>query len=305
MISLSSRARPMIGIILLAAAAVLLGACGQADHTARIDKHKRLAGELSSNALYQAAIDEYHKVLAYDDVADRQRANICYLIARVYFEDMKDYRQAAAYYIRAREYDPEGSFASEASKNLVASLEKLGNVLDARRQLGAAASIDHQPTDDSDVIVARLGGRDVWLSEVEAQIALLPADLQTRLVDPAAKQQYVHQYVGVELLYNAAVREDYLADPEVQRQKEQIVKRLLVDRFVAEKVMPQVTLDTVDVRNYYAANKDSLYNGAPYDSVRAQAFRDYQTVKAETVYNEYIMKLAEAEKVEFLDHNIR
>jgi len=285
--------------------AVMLSSCGEADHSARIDRHKRLAGELDNNKLPLAAIEEYEKILAFDDLSDRERGNISYLIARIYYEDLKDYRNAAAYYVRAKEYDPNGSFVTEASRNLVASLEKLGNVLDARRQLGAVTNIDHQPADDDDAVVARIGGRDVWLSEVEDQIVLLPPEIQSQLTDRRAKVQYVHQYVGVELLYNAAVREDYLSRPDIQRQHEQLEKRLVVDQFVSEKVMPDLNIDTIDVRNFYRANKDSLYNGAPLDSVRAQVYRDYQSEKANAAYNDYIMRLAEAEKVEFLDQNVK
>lgn len=287
------------------AAGLLLGSCGQADHSAQVEKYKRLAGELSSNNLPLAAIEEYQKILVFDDVSDQERGNISYLIARLYYNKLKDYRNAAAYYIRAREYDPNGSFATEASKNLVASLEKLGNVLDARRNLSAATDLDHKPSDPSDVVVAKIGQRDIYLSEVENQITLLPSDIQAQLTTREAKQQYIRQYVGVELLYAAAMREDYMSKPEVQRQREMYEKRMLVDRFVAEKVMPGIKIDTVDLGNFYRANKDSLYHGARLDSVRAQVYQDYHAQKAEAAYNDYIMRLVQSEKVEFLDHNVR
>lgn len=283
--------------------AVLLGGCA-GDRSERIDQHKRLASELDNNGLHLAAIEEYEKVLDFDGLTDRQRGNINYLIGRLYFEDLKDYTQSAAYYIKAREYDPEGSFATEATRNLIASLEKLGNVFDARRQLGAATDIDHQPT-DGDVAVARIGQRTIWRSEIEDQIQTLPPEYQSQLLNPQARIQYVHQFVGVELLYNAAIRENYLANPDVQRQKERLVKSLVVDRFVAEKIMTKNTIDSVDVRNFYGANRDSLYQGAPFDSVRPQVYRDYQTQKAEIAYNEYITNLAQVEQVEFLDQNVR
>jgi hypothetical protein len=283
----------------------VLASCGGVDHSDRIEKHKRLAAELASNRLFAAAVAEYEAILAFDDLDDQQRGNISYLIARVCYEDLTDYRKAAAYYLRAREYDPNGSFVTEANKNLVASLEKLGNVLDARRQLGAAANLGHQPSGDDDVVVARIGERDIWLSEIDDQIAMLPPDVQKQLTAPEAKRQFVHQYVGVELLYNAAVREDYLANPEIQRQKEQMFKTMAVDYFVSDKIMPTVIIDTADVRNYYEANKDALYDGRPYDSVRYRVYNDYHSVKAEAAYQEYIQRLAEAEQVEFRDNNIR
>jgi len=279
--------------------------CNQVDHTERIEQHKKLAGELHANRLFPSAIDEYKKALKYDDLDDGRRANINYLIARIYFKDLKEYEQAAAYYLRAREYDSEGSFMNEASKNLVASLEKLGNVLDAKRQLSSATDIDSGPATDDDVAVARISNRTVWLSEIDNHIAALPRDVQKQFLDRKAKVDLVRQYVGVELLYAAAVREDYLSDPEIQQQEEMLLKRLLVDRFVADKVMPQAPVDTMDLRNYYEANKETMYKGAPFDSVGGRVYLDYQTTKAESAYNDYISKLAAVEKVEFLDHNVK
>ncbi len=295
----------IVTVVLAAVAAMLFVSCGTVDHSAQIDQHKKLAGELHSNRLYHAAADEYKKVLDYDELDSKQRANICYLVARTYFEDIKDYRNAAAYYLRAREYDPDGSFMGEASRNLVASLEKLGNVIDAKRQLSNATALDHEAASADDVAVAKIGDRTIWLSEVEDQMALLPPEAQKQFASRASRIEFVRQYVGTELLHAAAMREDYLADPDIQRQQEQMMKQLLVNRFVIDKVIPQVQVDSLDVHNFYAANKDKIYNGVPYDSVRAKVFLDYQNEKAESAYSEYIARLAKAERVEFLDHNVK
>jgi hypothetical protein len=133
----------------------------------------------------------------------------------------------------------------------------------------------------------------------------MPAQMQQQYLTPEAKRDFVRNYVGAELLYRAALREGYDRDPEITRQKEQLYKNLLVERFVTKKVMPEVKIDTADVRNYYLANKKDRYNDMPYDSVKAKVFMDYQGEKAEAGLNDYLAKLYKAEKVTFLDHNIR
>jgi len=139
----------------------ILVSCGNSDHAERVEDHKRLAAELKNNRLFEAAIEEYQMALESSSLSDQERASINYLIARVCYENIRDYENAAAYYVRAREYDPEGSFMGEASKNLVASLEKLGNLVDASRQLSAATDLVDQQADSGDVIVASIGGRSV------------------------------------------------------------------------------------------------------------------------------------------------
>jgi hypothetical protein len=283
----------------------VIASCGSNSGGVNIELHKKLAGELRDSRLYTAAVEEYQKILADETLEARTRANINYLIGKIYYENIVDYEKAAAYLLKARSLDPEGSFATEASKKLVASLEKMGNVLDAKRQLDVATDIDARPAGEGDVIVARVGGTPVYLSEIESQIQALPPDAQKQFLNAPAKVEFVHQYVGIELIHRAALRENYGDDPDVAERMRLMRKQLLVEKYVSDKVMPQVKIDTLDVRNYYAANKDSRYESAPYDSVKARVFLDYQQEKAGAAFSDYISNLASVEKVEFFDRNVK
>ncbi len=153
--------------------------------------------------------------------------------------------------------------------------------------------------------MARIDGEPVWRSEVERQLQSLPPEAQRQFLTPEAKQQFVRQYVGMELMYRAAMREGYDRDENIRQKQDQVLKSLVLDKYVVDKVMPEIHIDTADVRNYYLANRDTRYKGEPYDSVKAQVFMDYQGVKAQSAFGEYINRLAANEKVEFLDQNIR
>ncbi|MGH8016576.1 MAG: tetratricopeptide repeat protein, partial [Candidatus Zixiibacteriota bacterium] len=231
-------------------------------------------------------------------------ASIDYLVARIYFDDLKNYEQAAAYYLRARTLSPDASFATEASRNLVTSMERMGRMIDAKRQLDAMTDIDTSPRQKGDVEVARIGGVPIWLSDVEQRIQALPPETQKSFQNAAAKREFARQYVGTELLYRAAVRDNLGEDSEIKRREQIIHKNLLVEKYLLEKVIPEIKIDSLDVKNFYKANKDR-YDNKPYDSVRAQVFLDYQTEKTQAAYSEYISKLAAVENVEFLDGNIR
>ena len=297
---------PMFAAIATLAVLLTMVSClGSADNSTAVERHKKLAGELRDSKLYSAAIEEYQKLLDYPDVDEKTRGNVNYLIGRIYFEDLNDYDQAAAYYIRARAIDPEGSYINEASRNLVASLEKMGQILDAKRQLGAATDLQAAPGQVGDIAVARVGGAPIWLSQVEQELQTLPPEVQKRFTSRQAKMEYVRQYVAVELLYRAALREAYDDDPEIERRQRLLLRKLLVDKYVLDKVMPQVTIDTADVRNFYLANQDEKYNQAPFDSVRAQVFLDYQAQKANAAFSDYIGMLSSKENVEFYDENVK
>lgn len=291
--------------VITAAVVVMLAGCGQQDTSGLVEMRTKLAAELQNNHLYFAAVQEYDKILDLPGLETNRRANINFLMGRIFFENIKDYEQAAGYFVRARTLDPNGSFVDEASKNLIACLEKSGRMLDARRELGSATAVDSGPRVAGDVPLAKIDGRPIWRSEVEEQIQQLPPAIQKQLLSREARLGYLRNYVGVELLYEAAKREKMDADPMMQRQRDALFKKMLVQRYVEERVMPKVAIDTADVRNFYLANKDSRYKGVPFDSARAQAFMDYENQKTESAYAQYLSQLAASSKVEFLEQNVK
>jgi tetratricopeptide (TPR) repeat protein len=292
-----------------ASLALLLGACAvtcqNSGKAVDVEQRKQIAGDLRDNKLYTAAIEEYQKILDSDALDNTQRGNINYLIARICFDDLKDYEAAAAYYVRARSYNADASYSSDLARNLVASLEKLGRVVDARRELSAVTDINAGPHQTGDIPVALIGPDTVWQSEVEARIQSMPTDMQKQFVSRQARSDFARQYVGMELMYRAAVREGYDRDPEIMRSKEILYKNLLVEKFVRDRVMPEVKIDTADIRNFYLAHKAGTYKSAPFDSVKAQVLMDYQSQKAQSAYLDYLSKLIKSENVTFLDHNIK
>lgn len=299
-----ARLRP-IAMIAAAILLTLVASCTRTDYSEAIARHKKLAGQLRDTKLYEAAIEEYEKLLGIETLETSERANVNYLIGRIYFEDLQDYANAAAYYVRAEALDPDGSFVNQASKNLVTSLERMGRMADAQRHLSAATDINAQPGDTGSVMIAKIGDDPVWLHQVERELQKLPPEAQKEFTNRQGKTEFAHQYVATELIYRSARRGGYMEEPRIQRQLDDIRRKLLVDRYVVDKIMPEVSIDSLDVRNYYQAHADDLYNGKPYDSVKAQVFLDYSSEKAQAALDAYLQRLVEAERVEFYDANIR
>jgi hypothetical protein len=153
--------------------------------------------------------------------------------------------------------------------------------------------------------VARIGGVPIWRSQVDDALAALPPEVQKQILDRGSRVDFVHQYVGTELLYHAALRENYDNDPDIKKQTRRYNRDLLVQKYVLDNVIPKIQIDTADVRNFYQANRSDRYNDAPYDSVKAQVFLDYQSQKAQSAYADYISMLAQKERVEFYDQNVK
>ena len=141
---ISSRTLPLllaVGLFFIVQLASCSGSGNSGDSQTEI--RKNLAGELRDNKLYTAAIEEFQKILVNENISVAEQANINYLIARIYFEDLQDYESAAAYYLRAKTLNPEATFAGDASRNLVTSLEKMGRMIDAKRHHGQCRQGQH------------------------------------------------------------------------------------------------------------------------------------------------------------------
>ena len=226
--------------------------------------------------------------------------------AEIYFDNIRDYENAAAYYVKARSLNPEGSFYNEAGKNLVTSLEKLGRIVDAKRELDKSTNIDSTyAAHEGDKMVAKIGEVPIFLSQLNEEIQNLPSDMQKQFAGKEGKRQFLNQFIGMELMYRAAIREGMEGDPEIVKKKEMLEKQLLIEKYAVEKVMPQINIDTADMKNYYTANKDGKFEGKPYDEVQAQVLMSYQQEKAQQAFGEYVAKLSAAENVKIFEENVR
>ena len=169
--------------VLVVSVLVSLGlACQSGGGDADVDQRKRIAGELRDNQLYAAAVEEYEAILTSGGLDAGNRGSISYLIARIYFEDLKDYASAAAWYVRSRSYDPAGAYIDDAARNLVTCLEKLGRHVDAKRELDYLTDVENTARVSGTVPVAIVSGDTLWLEDIDRRIQNLPPDLQQQLL---------------------------------------------------------------------------------------------------------------------------
>jgi len=295
-----------VSIITLALLVYMVFAGGDSSKSVDITEQKSLAGELVDNNLYQAAVDEYKKVLDSPNLTDEEKANINYMIGRIYFQNIEDYEKAAGYYVMARSLNPSGSFYDEAGKSLIACMEKMGRMLDAKRELDKAVNIDSVYAEHKgETVVAKIGDKPIYMSDVEENIQNLPPQMQKEFMSKESKLDALNGYIGIELIYRAAVREGFDATPEITKLKERLTKQAVVDKYLKDKVMLNVSIDESDVKNYYEANKGARYDNKAYGEVKDQVRRDYQNEKSQQVFQNYVNKLASVENVQIFEEKVK
>jgi tetratricopeptide (TPR) repeat protein len=265
---------------------------------------KKLAGELADNNLPAAAIEEYQRLLDDGGLDNTGRASIHYLIGRIYFEEIGDYEKAAASYIRARALDPNGSFMTEAGKNLIACFERIGRRLDAKRELDRQASLTPDTGKTPGKIVARVGGRDITLADLNREMQILPPQMQNDLSTYDKRFQFLQQVIGRDLVYHAALREGYDREQEIQQAVQQLEKEYLIQYYTRHKIAPSLKLDTADLKLYYDAHKGT-YENKPFGDVQDKVTQDYLSYAGQKLFGEHIKSLMEAEQVQIFEENLK
>jgi len=269
-----------------------------------VDTAKMLAGELADNNLPQAAIEEYQKVLDVGLLTNGERGAIHYLIADLYFNDIGDYEEAAAHYVRARALDDNAPYSAEAGKKLITCLERLGRRQEAQRELSNQANLNPDTTKTPGKLVAKVGSTDITLADFEQAIDHLPKAMQDKLADPKEKRKFLDQMIGRELIFHAALREGLDKNAETQQALKDIEKDYLVQYYTQQKIAPTVKPDSSDVMLYYNAHKDK-YGDKDFADVRDDVLQDYIQYIGQKTINDYIGTLMKAEPVQVFEENVK
>jgi hypothetical protein len=103
-------------------------------------------------------------------------------------------------------------------------------------------------------VVARYGGGELTSDELVVELQRLPARSRATM-DAEARKRFIENYVLNDLLYQEGVKQGLGDDPDIERQVNDLRRRLVVQRVVKKlQDLPPVTDE--QVKAYYDANGD-------------------------------------------------
>ncbi len=262
--------------------------------------------ELQNNKLYQAAIEEYGQIIDNPAVPAAKRANYAYTIGEIYQNELGDYENAAANYIRARALGPRPELADKISLRLVECFENLGRSFDAARQLATstAEEKEQQPAEPG-TVVARIGDREITMTEVEKELQQLPVPIQKEFSSREKKLEFLRQYIGMELLYKSGLRRGIDRQPAVKEQLVDAKRQMVIDEILRTEILDKIDVSEADLDLFYQAHKEDLFEGKPKEEVRSQIQQEYMRLKQREMYSKMIDELITAEPVEIYEENIK
>ncbi|NIS38445.1 hypothetical protein GWN91_04655, partial [Candidatus Saccharibacteria bacterium] len=182
------------------------------------EKKREIANVLYNQQLYEQAAKEYQDYLDSYPLSVQEQANISYQIANIYFERLKDYENALAYYLRAKHLsDAESNLQQQISKRTVECLERLDRSTDARQVVAQTSALDdsQKPKTRPGEVIARIGEREITTGDLKHQLTRMPDYLREQFQDSESKKEFLRQYIAQELLYDSAKRRGLDQDKEV------------------------------------------------------------------------------------------
>jgi tetratricopeptide (TPR) repeat protein len=294
---------------------LLAGCQGSSKPSLPAEKKRELANALYNQELYIQAISEYQEYLRLYPLDEKEQANISYQIANIYFDRLKDYQNALAYFIRAKHLNPESNLQSQISKNIVECLERLNRSTDARQVIARSSALDEsqKPESQPGEVIARIGEREITTGDLAFQINQLPEYLRGQVQSPEQKKELLRQYIARELLYDSAKRMGLERDQEVIEGVFQAKKALMTEKLLEQEIEKEINLENytnTDVETYYKANQEkyaekdesgNVKRLKPFSEVAQQTAQDFIREKRQEAYQRIIERLMKAEQVVIYD----
>lgn len=252
-------------VVVLAAGAIVahheLRSPGTAQASA--ETYRKIALELSNQALYRESVAAYDRYLDLAAIDEAQQAAIHFQAGKLLDEKLKDYEAALARYIMAKNMAPQAAFSSDLNKRMVACLEQLGRSIDASAMLRESTKLkaERSNTPLPGAVIAEIGERKITMGDFEAQLAKLPPQYQSMFDTPEQKFEFFQQFVGREVLADAAARKGLNTDPELLRRVEDLKRDLMVQRLMEQESADAAKLSDADLELYHKAHADEFSTG--------------------------------------------
>ena len=290
----------LVGVLLVVSVLIYLQVRGMTEPKLNFSEQQDLAAELVDSKLYTQAVAEYERLLDLGGLDRKRQANINYIIGNIYLNNLHDYENASARFIRAKLLYPESELKDKINKSLVICFERMGRSLEAQKQLERSTDLNQTKQKKGGAIVARIGDREITMTELEDRIERLPPSVQTQFEDKEGRLKLLQSYIGSELLYHTALRQGLDKDKDVQEGILEFQKQVMINKLLSMEIPQDIEISENEIKLYYDAHKEE-FKEKKLDEVRSEIESELKKMKQEEAYNKLVSRMMEAEKVKIFD----
>jgi len=222
------------------------------------DDMRKFAAKLESEQLYAQAVEEYQRYLETAKIPSEQHANLLYKVGTLYLDELHDYENALAVFLRIQNFYPKSKVVREAEKRMIRCYEELKRGFDAQKRLEKLTDLEPATETPDGPMVAKVGNKVITLNQIENDILRMPEYLRIQYNTPEKKLEYLRTKVFQELLYDTAVRKEYQKNKEIRKQVREYEKKLMAQKVYQEEAEGKINITENDLNLYYKANQDEF-----------------------------------------------
>ncbi|MBX7246594.1 MAG: peptidyl-prolyl cis-trans isomerase [Candidatus Sumerlaeaceae bacterium] len=225
-------------------------------------EHIGMARKYVTDGLFEQALREYQLALDNPRLGRKAKAEVAVQMGNIYLTNFEDYRNAEAYYVRARTLDGH----TFDNKETLANFEKArrnsagpGAVasLTTATVLQQVALISPPQEDQKGPIVARMGGQDIHSGEIDRNLRNYSAYAGAVAAgDKKAWAEIVDNYMNQAAVYRAAMDAGYHKDPDVSRKLFDYQRSLVSERYMRDMKDKANVVANADVEAFYEKHRE-------------------------------------------------
>ncbi len=275
-----------------------------------VEKRKEYVNSLLNKGLYRKAAGVYEKIIDSPGISKKQRSNLAYLTGNIYMENLRDYENALASYLKVRILTPKSGIMDEVNQKSVECLERLGRSLDAQMEMEQHTSSDKKKgkAPKGALVVARIGEREITMEEIQRKINDLPPYYQEMFKSSEKQLEFLQQYIATELFYEKAKRKGYDRDKNIIAQAFEAKKSAMMQKLIKEEVQDKIKITDKEIELYYESHKedfiekkDDKERQKTLDEARGSVRAVLRREKEEELMNDFMMKSFGSSDVKIYD----
>lgn len=234
-----------------------------------------LGHDLNSRGIYREAVNYYSKYLSVAEEGTKA-ATLAFKAGDICKDHLKDYEQAAKFYLQVRYFDKESSLLQKTGLRIVACLEALGKTRESQSQLDQMTNVDRKKSSKNSMspIVAETGSRDFTLADIDNGIASLPESVRKNYEGPSGRMLFLQQQLLLpHLLYQLGKKEGADQSAEVMSKLEELRESLVVQEVIKKKLKTSEKPTAEELNMFFKANEDKYKSG--FEENKQAIFTDY------------------------------
>lgn len=218
------------------------------------------------------AITVYRRYLDAADLSRKERATVCYSVAKLAI-DAERYEDALPYLYEAEFLDPESELKGEIGQKVVLCLDKLGRSVDLRKELRKRTEVKRTAQDvgEDEAVLAEFAGEVLTDRDLDNEVEKLPQAVRDGLRTPEKKVELLKQMVAQRLLLDKARRLELDKDAEIQDQLVKQLDAMIVNKLIQNEVEAQIKVTPEDIERFYKAEPSLFTEPAKAEVVMASA----------------------------------